>query len=309
MRFFLFIFSLFVSAPAFSEQITLALNWKAESEFGGFYEAALQGTYKKHGLDVKIQEGGSGTPTVQMLANDKVNFAIVSADEIILSQAKNKNKVKALYAVYHTSPYIVMTHAERSFKSLKEIFTSEGTLSIQSGLPYYQYLTKKFGKENIKVKIVPYLGGVTHFLNDKNFSQQGFITSEPLVAEKAGAKVKNFLVAEEGFNPYVVVVATTENTVNKQPEMVDKFIKATREGWAAYLKSPQKTNEYMATLNKSMDLETLNKSAEAQKPLIEKKNEKLGNMTAIRWETLVQQMKDLGLLKETIKAEEIFLNL
>ncbi|WP_295906130.1 ABC transporter substrate-binding protein [uncultured Bdellovibrio sp.] len=296
-------------SPAFAQiptQVTLALNWKAEPEFGGFYAAALQGIYKKHGLDVKILEGGSGTPTVQMLANNKVEFAIVSADEIILSQDRNaKNKVKGLFAVYQTAPYIVMTHAEKNFKSLKDVFASEGILSMQSGLPYYQFLVQKFGKP--KVKVVPYTGGVSNFLNNKDFSQQGFITTEPLSAEKAGAKVKNFLIADEGFNPYLVVIGATEETLNKKPELVKKLVEASREGWAAYLKDPKATNQYMATLNKSLDLETFNKAAEVQKPLIETK-ETLGSMTATRWEALVQQLKDLKLIKSTPKAQDLFAN-
>lgn len=308
MKYIFFVFVLVLTKPAFSANMILALNWKAEPEFGGFYAAALQGLYKKHGLEVKIQEGGSGTPTVQMLTNGKVDFAIVSADEIILSQDKNKNKVKALFAVYQTAPYIIMTHAEKNFKTLQDVFTSDGTLSIQSGLPYYQFLLRKFGKTNVKTKIVPYIGGVTHFLNDKNFSQQGFITSEPLSAEKAGAKVKNFLIANEGFNPYVVVIATTEAMLKDKPDVVKKFVAASREGWTEYLRSPQATNDYMATLNKSLDLETFRKSAEAQKPLIEKQGDKLGTMTKSRWETLLQQMRDLGLIKNPLKAEDLFLN-
>ncbi|KHD88795.1 MAG: lipoprotein [Bdellovibrio sp. ArHS] len=309
MKKWLLLINFLVISPAFAESLvptTLALNWKAEPEFGGFYTAALQGIYKKHGLDVKILEGGSGTPTVQMLANGKVEFAIVSADEIILSQDRNpKNKVKGLFAVYQTSPYIVMTHAERNLKTLRDVFMSEGVLSMQSGLPYYQFLVQKFGKP--QVKVVPYAGGVSNFLNDKSLSQQGFITTEPLSAEKAGAKVKTFLIADEGFNPYLVVIGATEDTLKKKPEVVKKFVAASREGWAAYLKDPQATNEYMAKLNKAFDLATFNKAAEVQKPLIETKGP-LGAMSSNRWETLVQQLKDLKLIKVSPKTEDLYQN-
>ncbi|MFM6928443.1 MAG: ABC transporter substrate-binding protein [Bdellovibrio sp.] len=286
--------------------VTLALNWKAEPEFGGFYTASLEKFFEKESLQVKITEGGSGTPTVQMLANGKVDFAIVSSDEIILSQDRNpKNKVVALFAVYQTAPYIVMTHAERNFKNLHEVFQSEGILSIQSGLPYYQYLVKKFGTP--KVKVVPYLGGVTNFLHNKNFSQQGFLTTEPLSAEKSGAKVKNFLIADEGFNPYLVVLAAREETIQKNPELIKKMLTASRLGWETYLKDPKKTNEYMATLNKSLDLETFNKAADVQKPLVVGKDETLGSMTEARWAKLVEQMKDLKQIKSSPKASELFL--
>ncbi len=307
MKIYLLMILLFVSPSAFSKPLTLALNWKAEPEFGGFYAAVLEGYYKKQGLEVSIIEGGSGTPTVQMLGNNKVDFAIVSADEIILWQDRNpKNKVIGLFVVYQTSPYIVMTHAERNFKSLKEVFLSEGLLSMQSGLPYYQFLIQKFGKP--KVKVVPYLGGVGNFLNDKTFSQQGFITTEPLSAEKSGAKVKSFLIADEGFNPYLVVVATTEETLKNKPDLVKKMILATRQGWEAYLRNPQTTNQHMATLNKALDLETFNKAAEIQKPLIVTQDSSLGIMTTARWEKLLLQMRELKLIKSPMKAQDFFIN-
>jgi NitT/TauT family transport system substrate-binding protein len=297
--------SLLISQSLFAaDPIRLVLNWKAEPEFGGFYAASLQGLYKKQGLDVEIVEGGSGTPTVQMLANKKVDFAIVSADEIILSQdRKTTNKVKALFSVYQTSPYIIMTHAEKNYKTLQDVFNSEGLLSIQSGLPFYPYLVKKFGKP--KIQVVPYLGGIGSFLKDKNFAQQGFLTTEPSAAEKAGAKVKTFLIADEGFNPYLVVLATTEEVLKTKPEVVEKIMKATREGWISYLKDPTATNVHMAKLNKSLDLETFNKAANIQKPLIEVTGTEIGSMTEARWTTLVDQLHQLGLIKTKPTAKDL----
>lgn len=306
MKFLITVLSLIlISGNLFAaDPIRLVLNWKAEPEFGGFYSAALEGIYKKHGLDVEIVEGGSGTPTVQMLANKKVEFAIVSADEIILSQdRKTTNKVKALFAVYQTSPYIIMSHAEKGYKNLKDVFQSEGILSVQSGLPFYPYLVKKFGKP--KVQIVPYLGGIGSFLKDKNFSQQGFATTEPTAAEKAGAKVQNFLIADEGFNPYLVVLATTEEVLKQKPEVVTKIVQATREGWISYLKDPTATNKHMAKLNKALDLDTFNKGAKIQEPLIVIKGTEIGSMSESRWVTLVDQLHDLGLIKTKPKAQDL----
>lgn len=288
----------------FAKSIELVLNWKAEPEFGGFYAAQIQNFYTKHGIEVKVIEGGSGTPTVQMLANGKVDFAIVSADEIILSQDRNKkNKVKALFAVYQTAPYIIMTHQERGFKTLKDVFQGEGILSVQSGLPFYPYLVKKFGKP--RVQIVPYAGGVSNFLKDQKFSQQGFVTTKPLAAEKAGAKVKNFLIADEGFNPYLVVLATTEDVIKKNPDLVEKMIKGSQEGWAFYLQNPKSVNEYMAKLNKSLDLDTFTKAAEIQKPFIEVKETAVGSMSEERWNTLVNQLHELGLIKSKPTAKDL----
>jgi ABC-type nitrate/sulfonate/bicarbonate transport systems, periplasmic components len=297
----------FVTHALAVEKITLALNWKAEPEFGGFYQAELDGEFKSRGLNVVIQEGGSGTPTVQMLANGKVDYAIVSAEEILISREKNpNNQVVGLFAVYQKSPYIIMTHAERNFKNLQDVFQSEGLLSVQSGLPYFQFLNKKF--QPVKAKIVPYLGGVTNFIKDPKFSQQGFATTEPLSAEKAGQKVKSFLIADEGFNPYLVVVTATEKTLKEKPEQTKKLIEAVRAGWVSYQKSPTKANQYMSKLNKSLDFATFEKGAEIQRPLIDHP-QALGTMTEASWKTLAEQLVSIGVLKTTKPVAGAFQNM
>ena len=286
----------------------LALNWKPEPQFGGFYEAERAGFFKEANLDVQILEGGSGTPTVQMLANGKVDFAIVSAEEIlILNDRGPKNKVVGIFAAFQTNPQIIMTHESRRFKNIGDVFRSPGILAIQSGLSYAQFLLKKYGKP--VVKIVPYAGGITNFLKDNSFSQQGFLTSEPLAAEKAGAKVKTFLVAEEGFNPYTTVVAVRKDFLDKNKDKVEAFTKAVRKGWEQYLSDPDATNQVMWKKNKSLDQETFRKSAQAQKDLIKySDNFTVGSMSEERWQNLIRQMLDLKLIKHQIPADQIFIN-
>ncbi len=310
MKFFCLAFYLAFSAHA---QVTsswkLALNWKPEPQFGGFYEAERSGLFKKENLSVEILEGGSGTPTIQMLANGKVDFAIVSAEEILIHNDKNpKNKVIAIFASFQTNPQIIMTHENRNFKSLKEVFESPGVISMQSGLSYAQFLTKKWGKP--KAQIVPYLGGISNFLNDSKYSQQGFLSSEPVLAEQRGLKVKTFLIADIGFNPYVTVMAVKKDFLNKNEKQIQSFVKAVRLGWSAYLSQPDATNDLMAQKNKGMNPETFKKSAAAQiKLILPEANFKLGTMSSERWTQLRDQMFELKLIQSKYSKEVDFINL
>ncbi len=305
LRFFLI---LLLTSHAQAKTLTLSLNWKPEPEFGGFYAADLEGYFKKEGLDLTVQAGGSGTPTIQMLATDKIDFAVVGGDEIVVSRDHGTDAV-ALFAVYQTGPYMVMAHAERNFKTIADVFMSEGNLALQTGLPFGGFLKAKFPKP--KVKIVPYPGGITNFLHDKNYSQQGFITSEPIAAEKIGAKVKTFLIADEGYNPYTTVLAVRKKTIDENPAMVKKVVSAVKKGWEAYLKNPSKTNERMQKINPSMDAETFKKSADIQVDLIQNADTKksgLGSMSQERWSKLAKQLKELGLIKNPAVADKMFVN-
>jgi NitT/TauT family transport system substrate-binding protein len=209
------------------KKISLQLNWKAEPQFGGFYAAKESGAFKKHGLDVEVVPGGVGTPTVQMVAAGKVPFAVVSADEVILSRA-NGADVVALMAVYQTCPQGLMTHAKRGLKSIEEIFRQPGTVAMQRGLPYASWLEKKYGFD--KVKVVPSPGGdLSVFRSDPNYTMQCFVTSEPIAAKRAGLDPQTFLVAEAGYNPYTTVLVTRGEYLKREGDTVKRMVEACRE--------------------------------------------------------------------------------
>jgi NitT/TauT family transport system substrate-binding protein len=285
-----------------SQKIRLALNWKADPQFGGFYAAP----YQKHGLDVEILPGGAGTPTVQMVGAGSAEFGIVSADELVVARSQGNNVV-ALFAVFQNNPQGIMVHASRKLTSIADVLKS-GTLALQRGLPYARLLEKKYGFD--KVKVVPSPGGdISAFLADPNFAQQCFIMSEPLTARHQGADVQVFPVSDIGYNPYTTVLATSDDLLRKNPDMVKTMVAAVREGWRAYLDNPAPTNQHMNELNPSMAPEVFAEVAQAQKPFIETDEARrngLGTMTQERWATLIAQLKDLGDIRNAPAPEDCY---
>src|SRR5580692_11934614 len=219
-------------------KIRLALDWKPEPEFGGFYAA----DFAKHGLDVEILPGGAGTPTVQMVGAGSAEFGTLSGDELVVARSKGNNVV-ALFAVYQDSPLGIMAHASRSLSSIGDVFKG-GTVALQQGLPFATLLERKYGFGHVKIVPSPN-GDITAFLNDEMFAQQCYITSEPLTAKRKGVAVKTFPVSDSGYDPYSTVLATSDETLRKNPAMVKAVVEAVREGWRAYLDDPKPANEKM----------------------------------------------------------------
>jgi len=294
--------------PTVGKPLVLALNWKPEPQFGGFYAAQARGYYRDRQLDVRIIEGGSGTPTIQMLLAGKVDYAVVSADEVVIAHARGATDIVALFATYQTNPQGIMTHAERGFGSLEEVMHADGVLLWQSGLPYAQFFQKKYAP--LKVTTAPYLGGIGNFQNDPAISQQCFVTSEPLTASAAGLKVKTFLVADSGYNPYTTVLVTTRKRWQASPQEVKNMVAAVRDGWNDYLQEPAPTNQLMLSLNKAMSAQTFAQSAEAQRPLIKTDSTvRVGEMTLARWQTLAEQLRDIKVIRQPVTASELFVDL
>ena len=290
---------------------TLQLNWVPEPQFGGFYEAERIGAYTRHDLHIEIVPGGAGTPTVQMIGANSAQFGVVSADEIVIARSRG-NDVVALFAVYQTNPQGIMTHAARNFADVGDVFKNPGTLAMQRGLPYADFLIKKYGTAP-NLRIVPSPGGsISAFLADPNFSQQCFVTSEPILARQQGANPKTFLVADAGYNPYTTVLAVSGSMYRAAPDKCRRMALAVREGWASYLRDPGPMNERLHALNKTMDPRTILESAAAQKPLIEGEETKqkgLGAMTKERWATLIQQLVDLKVIDKAPSPEECYVEL
>jgi len=289
--------------------IKLQLNWKAEPQFGGFYAAQVNGDYTKNGLKVEINQGGSGAPTTEMIGAGTVPFGIVAGDEIIRARA-NGNDIVGLFAVYQTNPQGVMTRAARGFNTLEDVFTHPGTLAMERGLPYAEFLEKRFGFGKLKVVPSPF-GDLSVYRTDENYAMQCFVTSEPLAAKKIGIEPQTFLIAEAGYNPYTTVLATSDEYLKQNSATVKAMVAAVRAGWKAYLDDPMAANREMGRLNPTMDATTFEESAQAQRMLIVSESaagSDLGTMSASRWETLVKQLTDLKVIDKPVAAESCFVN-
>jgi NitT/TauT family transport system substrate-binding protein len=289
-----------------SPQCKLALNWKPDPQFGGFYAAEQIGAFAEQKLQVQILPGGAGTPTVQMIGAGSAEFGIVAADEIVLARARG-NDVVGLFAVYQNCPQGIMVRQSRNLNEIGDV-TRDGILALQRGLPYARLLEKKYGFSH--VKIVPSPGGdISAFLNDEKFAQQCLVISEPLAARRKGVAVKVFPVADIGYNPYLTVLATSGDLLRKDPARAKAMITAVSSGWRAYLADPKATNDRMHELNPSMDMATFEEVAEAQKPYIETdltRQKGLGVMTPDRWADLVRTLLELGDIDKAPAPEECF---
>src|SRR5271157_4013436 len=64
-----------LSEPAFAlDKVTFGTNWLADPEAGGYYQALVDGTYEKYGLDVTILPGGPTANNGMMLIAGKIQF-------------------------------------------------------------------------------------------------------------------------------------------------------------------------------------------------------------------------------------------
>lgn len=282
------------AAEAPADAVAVQLNWYPEPEFGGLYEAREAGMYDKAHLAVDLVAGGAGTPVIPQVATGRAAFGVSTADEVILARAQGADVV-AVFATYQTHPACIMVHAKRGLTDLSQL--TSGTLALEDGIPFAAWLYKKYGF--VGVTRVPYGGGVAAFLLADDYAQQGYVTSEPILAKNLGGDPQCFMVADAGYNPYANVVITSGAEIKDHPDVVRRFVEATAAGWDAYLADGALGNKAILAANTTLDANVLQQMWEAQKPLVQGGTAATGGvgiMEEVRWTTLVGQLQELGSL-------------
>ncbi len=286
-----------------TNQVTLALNWLPEAEHGGYYAALLNGYFQEEGLEVDILPGGPDSPVIQRVGAKRVTFGVANGDRIALGQHQGA-QVIGLLAPLQNSPRCIMVHEESgidSFESLRNV-----TLAMSDAPAFSYYLKSKVDLEGVRV--VRYTGSIAQFLRDKQYAQQAYSFSEPVIARREGARPRILMLSELGFNPYSSVLIAHADLVASQPELVERFVRAASRGWASYLRDSTQVHAHLQRINPEMSVEVLDAGYAALRGLcLEDSGEFRGTMQLERWATLVKQLEELELLDPgKIEPQDLF---
>jgi NitT/TauT family transport system substrate-binding protein len=275
--------------------ITLQADWYPQPETGGFYQAQLQGIYKAAGLDVTLAPGGPFVVGEQEVARGAAQFAMGSSDLVLVDVSRGLPLV-AVAATMQEDPQAIMVHASSPVHDFPDL---EGkTIAARPGSIWFQYVVKRYHLQ--KVREIPATYSVANFLQDPNYIQQCFVTSEPYFARKAGADVRTLLINATGYHPYRVFF-TSRKFIAEHPEIVDKFVKASVQGWQNYLADPTLADAEISRLNPNMSVDQMRFSVETLKAghFIDgpgTPDSHLGHFTAERFTTIYKQLVDLGVI-------------
>ena len=217
-----------------ADHVTFGTNWLAEAEHGGFYQAVVDGTYAKYGLDVTILPGGPQANNGLLLPTGKIDFYMGGNMLQAYSAVEQNVPTVVVAAMFQKDPQIFMSHpgvGMDKFEDLKKATVFVGKEGLAS---FYRWMEQAYGFSEDKVK--PYTFNTGPFLADKMSAQQGYVTAEPYEVEKQGGFKPNvFLLADHGFSTYATTIETRLALVSEHPDLVQRFVDASIIGWYDYL--------------------------------------------------------------------------
>src|SRR5215831_3901574 len=218
---------------AVAESVTFGTDWKAEAEHGGYYQAIATGIYKGHGLDVTLRQGGPQVNHAQLLAAGRLDFNLAPNSFGPLNFASQNIPMVAVAAIFKKDPSVLIAHADQGDDNLAALKGKPIMIGSDTRVTSWAFLKGKFGYTDDQIR--PYAFSVAPFLADPKAIQQGYLSSEPFIIESHGLKPVVLLLADAGYSSYGSLIQTSEKLVREKPDVVQRFVNASIEGWYSYL--------------------------------------------------------------------------
>jgi NitT/TauT family transport system substrate-binding protein len=294
-----------------ADHVAFGLDWLAEAEYGGYYQAAATGIYARHGLDVDIRQGGPQVNQAQLLLAGRLDFTIAGNSFLALNFAQQDLPFLAVAAMFQKDPSILLAHPGVGNNSFAALRGKPIMIGADTRVGYWNFLREKFGYSDAQIR--PYTFNAAPFLADRNAVQQGYLGSEPyLIRQQGGFDPVVLKVADTGFAGYGSLTATSRKLVAENPDLVRRFIAASAEGWHSYLDGdPAPGNALIKQANPDMSdgLLAYGRQALKQNGILESGDALrlgVGAMTDARWAAFFQSMVAAKLYPATMDYRKAY---
>jgi NitT/TauT family transport system substrate-binding protein len=275
--------------------VRFTLNWLPTPDHAGYYAAKIGGIYEKYGLDVDIRPGGPQVNVHQLLAAKQTDM-IMGTTMRLLNARREGIPIITVASWYQKDATTFMLHPDNNAKTLADLKKNQVMIPNIAKVNYWPWLKAKFGFSDDQLK--PYDFAFRAWAVNPQAISQGYITTDKQNMAAAGVpNGKSMLLADFGWDQYINTVDTLEETIASKPDMIRAFLKATAEGWEAYLKDPTAVNAELTRLNPDLS----KAGAEGGYAIIKSYkllgDGKIGAISAERMKTFTDEMVKAGALE------------
>lgn len=296
------------------QKVSLMLDWYPNAVHSFLFVAEEKGYFKEQGLEVDIQMPADTNDPLKLVAADQIDMAMSYQPQVLVARSEDI-PVQSFGAIVRHPLNQLMVPADGSIQSPKDLAGKTiGYPSIPLDEAIIQTMVEADGGNAEKVKMVDIGWDLIPAMATKKTDALigGYINHEKLLLEKEGHPMRTLNPADYGVPDYYeLVMVASEKGLKEKPEVFKKFMTAITEGQKYVQEHPEDglsvlLNHEDKTSPLEKDVET--KSLEILLPLMDAKEKPFGYQDPEVWKNTAKWLKDNKIIKETVQAEESFIN-
>ena len=290
--------------------LKIQLDWLPNAQFAGILYAHYHGRYTQAGIDLTILPWEACTNPMDSLEKEE-NFVVSTENNLLVGARAQGKPVKAIGTMMQYSGIGWMSLVTSGVQTLPDLkgkrlgIHGDGELAINTALDYHGMT-----QEDLEILEVGY-DYVELLTSGELDAMQCFIMVEPLEMEQQGHSVNIIRGYDLGYQVYAQVIATTENLITEQFEMLVQFLKVTYDGWRAAFMNPDEISQIIVTnYLKEGEADLQKRMLLAMQPLIagDVGLEKLGWMESERWQNSIVFMRASGMIDVDMAPNQMMTN-
>ena len=293
------------------EKITVVLDWIPNTNHIGLFVALEKGYFEDEGLDVTITQAPEFN-FVEMVGTDSAQFGICAQEQLSQARVSGNVPVVAIGTILQENTSGFAAPADRQIKSPKDfegkIYSGWGTLLEEK---FIEAIMEKDGGDYSKVEM-RMMGATDFFASMETEADFAWIYYgwDGIGAELMEYSLDFILLqdVDESLNFYSPIIISNEKTIEENPGIVKKFMKAVSKGYIYSVENPEDAADMLLKHTPETDRNHAIESIKYLSAFILDNEGNFGVMQKSIWETFSKWMYENGLLESELDLEKSYTN-
>jgi NitT/TauT family transport system substrate-binding protein len=230
-------------AQAKTQTVNLQLGWLASNNQIGEVAAKHLGYYEEEKLNLVIQPGGPSIDGVAIVASGRNEIGQVSSSPSLMLAASQKIPIKCFATALQQHPYAYFSLPKKPVRTPKDLVGKKVGIQATAKV-LLSALLKKHGIEEKDVEIVIIGSEMTPILTGQTDVVSGWITNTTTLKPLGPDRI-DLRLWDTGVRLYALPIYATKDTIDKKPDMLAGFLRATARGWEFAYKNPDKAVDFL----------------------------------------------------------------
>ncbi len=298
-----------VPAGAQEDEVTVRLKWLHQVQFAGFYMAQEEGFYAEEGLDVTLEPVDiENQVAIDVVLDGEADFAVAAPEEVVLARSEGK-PVQVIAAIFRIRPDVWLVAPGEDIQKPQDFIGKKVALAPGGPTIVYAAMMERLGLDRDEVEEAPMEVWTAQECWETFDVCPNYATNDYARLLEQGEEVTAIWPGDYGIAWYGDVLFTTDAMIEEQPELVERFVRATLKGWRAALEDVDQAVEITLSYDEE---DRLNAAHQTQAmrisvPLIDT-GDPLGTMEEAVWENIVEVLEEQGFLDESVEVDALYTN-